>query len=129
MKLNISDPKTSKTYSVDADEKFELSLYGKKLKDEVELNFIASGLKAVITGGADKQGFAMHPSFDSDLRKKMLLSGGVGFRPKRKGERRRKRVCGRIISKNIQLVNLKIVSGDTKVLDEKYSKVKEEKKE
>ena len=71
----------------------------------------------------------MHPSFDSDLRKKMLLSGGVGFRPKRKGERRRKRVCGRIISKNIQLVNLKIVSGDTKVLDEKYSKVKEEKKE
>ncbi|MDD3177988.1 MAG: S6e family ribosomal protein [Candidatus ainarchaeum sp.] len=129
MKLNISDPKTSKTYSVDADEKMELLLLGKKLKDEIELSFITPGLKAIITGGADKDGFPMHPSFDSELRKKMLLSGGVGFKPKRKGERRRKRVCGRIISKHIQLVNLKITSGDTKILDEKYIKPKEEKKE
>jgi len=129
MKLNISDPKTSKTYSVDADEKTNLNLLGKKIKDEIELTFISNGLKAVITGGSDKEGFPMHPTVDSDLRKKLYLKGGVGFKPKKKGERRKKRVVGRIISQNIQQVNLKIISGDTKILDEKYTKKKEDKKE
>lgn len=129
MKLNISNPKSAKTYSVDADEKTSLNLLGKKMKDEVELSFITPGLKAVITGGSDKDGFPMHPTVDSEFRKKLLLKGGVGFKPKKKGERKRKRVAGRIISQNIQQVNLKIVSGDTKVLVEKYTKVKEEKKE
>ena len=32
MKLNISDPKSAKTYSVDADEKTSLNLLGKKMK-------------------------------------------------------------------------------------------------
>ena len=130
MKLNISDPKTAKTYSVDADEKTSLMLLGKKIRDEVELKDIAAGLKVVITGGSDKQGFPMHPALDLDARKIVYLKKSVGFRPKRKGERKRKRVAGKIINENIQQVNLKILSGDTKVLDEKYSsKKKDEKKE
>jgi len=127
MKLNISDPKTAKTYSVEADEKTGLTLLSKKIKDEFDLSFIATGLKAVITGGSDKQGFPMLPSLDIDGRKKVYLSGGVGFKPKRKGERRKKRVAGKIINQNTQQVNLKITAGDTKVLAEKYTKPKEEK--
>jgi len=128
MKLNVADPKNSKTYSVEVDEKNSLYFVGKKLKDEVDLSFISSGLKGVITGGSDKDGFPMYGALDSENRKKMLLSGGVGFKPTRKGERRRKRVAGRIISNHIQQVNIKITSGDTKVLEEKYKKPKEEKK-
>ncbi len=128
MKLNVADPKTSKTYSVEIDEKTSLYFLGKKLKDEVELSFISEGLKGVITGGSDKDGFPMHRALDSENRKKLLLSGGVGFKPTRKGERRRKRVAGRIISNHIQQINIKVISGDTKVLEEKYKSVKKEDK-
>jgi small subunit ribosomal protein S6e len=128
MRLNVADPKTSQTYSVDVDEKTGLYFVGKKLKDEVDLSFIQAGLKGTITGGSDKDGFPMHRTLDSENRKKLLLSGGVGFKPKRKGERRRKRVAGRIISNHIQQVNIKLTSGDSKILEEKYKKAKEEKK-
>jgi len=128
MKLNVADPKNSKTYSVEADEKNSLYFVGKKIKDEVDLSFINPGLKGVITGGSDKDGFPMNPSLDSENRKKLFLAGGVGFKPTRKGERRRKRVAGRIISNHIQQVNIKITSGDTKILEEKYKKPKEDKK-
>lgn len=128
MKLNLGDPKNAKSYSVEVDEKNSLYFIGKKIKDEVDLSFISSGLKGVITGGSDKDGFPMHRALDTENRKKVLLSGGVGFKPKRKGERRRKRVAGRIVSNHIQQINIKLTSGDTKVLEEKYKKVKEDKK-
>lgn len=128
MKLNVADPKNSRTYSVDTDEKTGLYFVGKKLKDEVDLSFISAGLKGVITGGSDKDGFPMHGTVDSENRKKLLLTGGVGFKPTRKGERRRRRVAGRIISNHIQQINIKVTSGDTKILAEKYFKPKEEKK-
>lgn len=129
MKLNISDPKTAKTYSVEADDKARLTLLNKKIKEEVNLSIDGHDYKFVITGGADKQGFPMHPALESQGTKIILLSGGVGFRPSRKGERKKKRVGGRTVVENIQQVNLKLVSGDVKPLDEKYSKKKEEKKE
>lgn len=128
MKLNLGDPKNAKSYSVEVDEKNSLYFIGKKIKDEVDLSFISSGLKGVITGGSDKDGFPMHRALDTENRKKVLLSGGVGFKPKRKGERRRKRVAGRIVSNHIQQINIKLTSGDTNVLEEKYKKVKEDKK-
>lgn len=128
MKLNIADPKNAKTYSVETDEKNSLYFIGKKLKDQVDLTFISSGMKGIITGGSDKDGFPMHRAVDSENRKKILLAGGVGFKPKRKGERRRKRVAGRIISNHIQQINIKLTAGDTKILEEKYKKVKDEKK-
>jgi small subunit ribosomal protein S6e len=127
MKLNIADPKKAKTFSIEADEKNSLYFVGKKLKDEVDLSFIAAGLKGVITGGSDKDGFPMHGALDSENRKKLLLSGGVGFKPTRKGERRRKRVAGRIITTHIQQINIKLTAGDSKVLEEKHTK-KDEKK-
>jgi len=127
MKLNIADPKKSKTYSIEIDEKNSLYFVGKKLKEEVDLSFISAGLKGVVTGGSDKDGFPMYGALDSENRKKLLLSGGVGFKPKRKGERRRKRVAGRIITNHIQQVNIKLIAGDPKVLEEKHTK-KEDKK-
>ena len=128
MKLTISDPKTSKSFSVEADDKTSLYFLNKKIKDEVELSFIEPGMKGVITGGSNKQGFPMLSSLDLVGTKRILSKGGVGFKPTRKGERRKKRVAGRIVDNNIQQVNIKLTAGTTNVLIEKYSK-KEEKKE
>jgi len=129
MKLNISDSKSAKTYSVEADEKTTLTLLGKKIKDEVDLSFIEAGLRGIITGGSNKQGFPMIATLDQSGSKRVLLTKGIGFRPTRKGERRKKRIIGRIIDNTIQQVNLKIIAGTTKTLEEKYKKPKEEKKE
>lgn len=129
MKLTISDSKSGKSYSVEADEKTTLLLLGKKIKDEIDLSFIEAGLRGVITGGSNKQGFPMISTLDQSGSKRILLTSGIGFRPTRKGERRKKRVVGRIIDNSIQQVNLKIISGTTNTLEEKYKKVKEENKE
>lgn len=128
MKLNVSVPKTSKTYSVEVDEKNSLYFIGKKIKDEVDLSFISSGLKGVITGGSDKDGFPMFSSLDIETRKKMFLSKKPGFKPSRKGERKKKRIASRIVTSHIQQINIKITSGETNILEEKYKKPKEEKK-
>jgi len=125
MKLNISDSKSAKSYSVEADEKTALSLLGKKIKEEIDLSFIEAGLRGIITGGSDKQGFPMIATLDQTGSKRVLLTKGIGFRPTRKGERRKKRIIGKIIDNTIQQVNLKIVAGTTKTLEEKYQKPKE----
>jgi small subunit ribosomal protein S6e len=129
LKLNISDPKTAKTYSVEADDKARLTLLNKKIKDEVNISIDGQDYKFAITGGSDKQGFPMHPALEVQGTKKILLSGGVGFKPTKRGERKKKRVGGRTVIESIQQVNLKLISGDVKMLDEKYTKKKEEKKE
>ncbi len=38
-----------------------------------------------ITGGTDRDGFPMRPDLPGTARRRLLLSGGVGFRPKEKG--------------------------------------------
>ena len=121
MKLNISDPKTSKTYSVEIDDKQKLGLIDKKIKDEVDLSFISKDLKGVITGGCDKQGFPLVSFLDLKARKKIFISGGTGFKPLRKGQRKRKTVAGKYIEENTQLVNIKLTSGDSKALEEKHT--------
>ncbi|MFH0905823.1 MAG: S6e family ribosomal protein [archaeon] len=128
MKLNISDPKSAQSYSIEADEKTKIYLLDKKIKDEVVLEFLGAGYKGVITGGSDKQGFPMNISLISGGSKRVLLSkGSVGFRPTKKGERRRKRIANKVVDQATQQVNIKLLSGDTKILEEKYKKVKEEK--
>lgn len=127
MKLNISDPKTSKTYKLEVDDKVKLSLIGKKIKDEIELNFIDSSLKGVITGGSNKQGFPMLSTLDVEGTKKILVNKGIGFKTNKKGERKRRRFAGRKITNNIEQVNIKLTSGDSKKLEEKLSKKEESK--
>ncbi len=55
------------------------------------------GLRLKITGGCDASGIPMHPGVPGTGRWDILLSGPPGFKPKKKGERRRKSVRGRMI--------------------------------
>ena len=63
-----------------------------------------------ITGGNDKQGFPMKQGVLTTSRVKLLLSKGHScFRPRRKGERKRKSVRGCIVDANLSVLALTII--------------------
>ena len=63
-----------------------------------------------ISGGNDKQGFPMKQGVLSNGRVKLLLKKGHScFRPRRKGDRRRRSVRGCIVDSNLSVLNLVIV--------------------
>jgi len=127
-KLVVSDPKTRKTYQKEVPQK-ESGLLNRKIGDKVKGDFLGlSGYELEITGGSDKQGFPMRPDIQGIARKRALLTGGPGFHPKRRGERRRKSVRGNTISPEIVQVNTKIVKYGTKKLEQIFGK-KEKKPE
>ena len=126
MRLTLSDSKTKKSYNVEADEKLKLHLLGKKIKDEVDLSSISTGLKGVITGGSDKQGFPMSIKNNSESSKKILTTKGFAFKTDRKGERRRTRVAGKIIIDKTAQVNIKLIAGETTGFDERFPKQKKD---
>ncbi len=85
-------------------------LIGKKIGEKFNGTLIgASGYELEITGGSDKSGFPMLPGIMGSGRKKPILSGGKGFGPKRKGERRRKTVTGNTISDSTSQINCKVI--------------------
>jgi small subunit ribosomal protein S6e len=70
-------------------------------------------------GGSDKDGVPMRPSVHGGVRRNVVLSGGVGFNPKNKGERKRKAVRGNVLTDEIVQVNTKIVEKPKKAKEEK----------
>ena len=63
-----------------------------------------------ITGGNDKQGFPMKQGVMTNGRVKLLLKKGQScYRPRRKGERKRKSVRGCFVDANLSVLNLCIM--------------------
>lgn len=62
-----------------------------------------------IRGGSDLAGFPMRLDIDGAVKKYVLLSSGSGFRPRERGERRRKLVRGNTISPDIVQINTVVV--------------------
>lgn len=128
-KLVVSDPKTKRTYQKEVSQK-ESGLIGRKIRDKAKGDFLGlPGYELEITGGSDKQGFPMRFDVQGTARKRVLLTGGPGFHPKTKGERRRKSVRGNTISPEIIQVNAKITKYGSKKLEEIFRKPKEKPKE
>ncbi len=126
-KFVISDPKTRKAYQIEKDAEF---LYGKKIGDKFDGSLIGlPGYVLQITGGTDKDGFPMRPDLDGTSRKKLLLSDGPGYRPERKGVRKRKYVRGNTIAKDIAQINCKVVAWGDQELEAILGKKEEESKE
>ncbi len=94
---------------VEVDGAMAQPLVGKKIGETVDGSIAGlSGKTLLITGGSDKDGFAMRRDVLGGARKSVILSGGAGFHPGLRGERRRKSVRGNVITDNIAQVNLKI---------------------
>jgi len=114
MKLNISFPpfRSQKLLEID-DEKKVRFFYDKRISDEVPADSLGDEFKGYvfrISGGFDKQGFAMKQGVAVNHRVRLLLDGNSGqYNPHRDGERRRKSVRGCIVGPDLSVLSLVIV--------------------
>jgi small subunit ribosomal protein S6e len=130
MKIVISNPENGKSYQKELEATQAKTLFGKKLKETVNGDAIGMmGYELIITGGSDKQGFPMRADLHGTSRKKLLLTGGTGYKPKEKGIRRRKSVRGNTVSEEIAQVNLKVVKAGKDALDKILGKAEDKPKE
>jgi len=122
-KAVINDPKTGYSYQVDVTGPQSASLVGKKIGETVDgIYFKLPGYKLQITGGSDKDGFPMRHDLPGQQRSKLLLSGGTGFRPARKGMRKRKAVRGNTVGPTTVQLNLKVVANGPTPISEIFPK-------
>ncbi len=63
-----------------------------------------------ITGGSDSSGFPMRKDVHGPVKKRILVSKrGIGYKPRRQGEKRRRTVRGNEVTFDMTLINLKVV--------------------
>ena len=117
-KVVVNDTKKGKSHQVQVSGHHANSLIGKKIDDEVDGIFISlPGYKLQITGGTDKDGFAMRRDVPGVGRRRLLLSKSQGFKPKEKGIRKKKSVKGNTINQDIVQINMKVVKYSSKPIE------------
>merc|ERR1711871_423187 len=88
-------------------------LFGLRISNELEGNILGeeySGYIFKISGGNDKQGFTMKQGVLTNTRVRLLLSKGHScYRPRRKGERKRKSVRGCEVGPDIAVLHLVVL--------------------
>lgn len=126
-KLNISGgssgPGKGLSKLIEIDEK-KFRFEGMRINDIIKGGLIGfPNYEFQIMGGSDASGFPMRKDVHGPVKKRILVSKkAIGYKPKRKGEKRRKMVRGNEISYDMTLLNLKVVKyGETELF-----KVKEE---
>ncbi len=116
-KLVISEGEKSHQLEVEAAESKKLN--GLTIGEEFDATLVGlTGYKLKITGGSDKNGFPMKKDVDGSRRIKSLLAGGIGFNPKRDGQRRRKTVRGNTVSDDIVQINTVVTQKGEKEINE-----------
>ncbi len=126
-KIIVSDPGAGTSRIIEVEEARAVPLIGRKTGEVIDGSIVdLPGHKVQITGGSDKDGFPMRPDVHGGVRRKVVLSGGVGFNPQDYGMRRRKTVRGNVVTDEIVQINMKILE---KPKVQKESKKAKEKKE
>jgi small subunit ribosomal protein S6e len=102
-----------KSRQIEVPEDRQSALYGKRIGDILDGSLLGfSKAKLKITGGSDKDGFPMRHDFPGMRRKRILLTGGVGFHPTRDGVRKKKNIRGNTIGEDISQINFLVVEGN-----------------
>jgi small subunit ribosomal protein S6e len=118
-KLVISDPETGKAIQYELDDAKTNALIGKQVGEIVEGDALGlPGYKLKITGGSDTSGFAIRPDVHGSGKKRILIRGPPGFKPKRKGIARRRTVRGRELDAAISQVNVRVEEKGSTALEE-----------
>jgi len=126
-KVIVSDPDTGTSKINELEEARAAPFIGRRIGEAVDgavVDLPAHKLK--ITGGSDRDGVPMRPDVHGGVRRNVVLSGGVGFNPKDKGERRRKTVRGNVITDEIVQINTKIIEKPKKPAEGKPEKASQE---
>jgi len=92
----------------------------KRISHQVEGDILGddwAGYVLKVTGGNDLQGFPMKQGVLTTGRVRLLLSAGQScYRPRKRGERRRKSIRGCIVSADLSILNLVIIKkGDNEI--------------
>jgi len=115
----LSEPDTGRAYKVSLTEDEMKAIVGRKIGDVIDGSAIGlPGLKIQLTGGSDRDGFPMRRDVHGAVRRRILLRSPPGFRPRERGEVRRKRVRGNVYVPEIVQVNAKIVEKGEKSVEE-----------
>jgi small subunit ribosomal protein S6e len=109
-KVVISDPSTGLAYQKVISGANANKLIGKKIGDIVNGTIVElpPDYELKICGGSDKDGVPMRKDIPGNIRKKILLAGGAGYKPREKGLRRKKAVRGNTIGRDIIQINMKV---------------------
>jgi len=96
------------------------AFYDKRISHEVEGEHLGDAFKGYvfrIAGGNDKQGFPMLQGVLTASRVRLLFTDGMPcYRPRKRGERKRKSVRGCIVSSDLSVLHLVIVKkGDQEI--------------
>ena len=109
-KVIVSDPEAGTSKVVEVEEARASPFIGRKIGEVIDGSVVdLPAHKVQIKGGSDKDGVPMRGNVHGGVRRNVVLSGGAGFAPKRKGERKRKTVRGSTITDEIVQINMKIV--------------------
>jgi small subunit ribosomal protein S6e len=126
-RLIISDPNKRRAYKMDVSGAQASKLVGLSIGDSLSGEAIGlNDYTFVVTGGSDKDGVAMRRDLPGTVRKRLLLTGGVGYHPKKAGIRKRKSIRGRVISAETVQVNLVVEKAGVKPLGEIFKVTVEE---
>jgi len=108
--LIISDPEKGTSQKVVLEDARLNSLINKRIGEVIDGTIAnLAGYKLKLTGGTDKDGIPMRPDVHGGVKGRYILSGGVGYKPKNRGERRRVVVRGNTISNDTTFLNFVIV--------------------
>ncbi len=121
-KVIVSDPETGASKVVELEDARATPLVGRRIGETVEGSIVdLPAHKIAIVGGSDKDGVPMRPSVHGGVRRNIVISGGVGFKPNKRGQRRRKAVRGNVITDDIVQINAKIVEKPKKAKEQEAS--------
>jgi small subunit ribosomal protein S6e len=119
-KVIVSDPEAGTSKVVEIEESRAAPFIGRKIGEVVEGAVVdLPAHKLQIMGGSDRDGVPMRPNVHGGVRRNVVLSGGVGFNPQNKGQRRRKTVRGDVITDEIVQINTKIIEKPKKPAESK----------
>ena len=119
-KVIISNTEDGTCKVVELEDSRATPLIGRRIGDTFDGTVVdMPAYKLMIRGGSDTDGVPMRPNVHGGGRRKIILSGGVGFAPKNKGQRKRKAVRGDIITDEISQINTKIVEKPKKTVSNK----------
>jgi small subunit ribosomal protein S6e len=114
MKINIAYPATGCQKLFEFHDELKIRpFYEKRMGQEVPGDSLGDEFKGYvlkITGGNDKQGFPMKQGVLTTQRVRLLLGKNTScYRPRKKGEKKRKSVRGCIVDANLSVIAMTIV--------------------